>query len=414
MICEEKMRLIAAHAAATERFAVAATRLRLTTHEEFNEALAASKAARAQCVKARRAIEKHRDQHCCYNGPLPDLGSAQHTPGHSEPVRSSSLSVIYGRATGATVHAWSYTSSSVEVYKSETQEIIKRFLNRRLSFHECLAALDAALADLTPRLTDEQIASLRPLVLENNDIVMKEMERRSPPPFDPKILDALGDGITVSAYRPGQVVYAQGDCGDAVFYIQKGRVKLTVVSKFGKQAVIGILGAGSFFGEGCLRGLPHAATATAVGKSSIERLERSSVIRALGENLAFAELFLGHLLSRNLRMEQDMVYEILNSHEKRLARALLMLADFGKKSRPKKVIPKVSFEALADMVGTTISRVGVFMRKFRKLGFIDYNGKLKIYNSLLNVVLHDKLVAMATDPPSVMMSARRTPGRRVK
>ena len=318
-----------------------------------------------------------------------------------------------GRAMGATVHAWSYTSSSVEVYKNETREIIRRFLNHRLSFHECLAALDAALADLTPRLTDEQIASLRPFVIENNDIVMKEMARRGPPPFDREILDALGDGIKVSAYRPGQVVYAQGDYGDAVFYIQKGRVKLTVVSKFGKQAVIGILGAGSFFGEACLRGQPNAATATAVGKSWIERLEKLNVIRALGENLAFAELFLSHLLSRNLRMEEDMVYEILNSHEKRLARALLILADFGKKSRPKKVIPKVSFEALAEMVGTTISRVGVFMRKFRKLGFIDYNGELKIYNSLLNVVLHDQLVAM-TDPPPIMMSARRTPGRRVK
>jgi CRP-like cAMP-binding protein len=302
----------------------------------------------------------------------------------------------------------------MDVYKSETREVIKRFLNRRIGFEECMAALDAAFSDVASRLTSEQMVSLRALVMENNEIVMKEMERRGPPPFDAKILAALGDGITTSDYRPGQVIYAQGESGDTVFYVQKGQVKLTVVSKFGKQAVIGILGAGSFFGEGCLRGLPHAATATAVGKSSIERLERSSVIRALGENLAFAELFLGHLLSRNLRMEQDMVYEILNSHEKRLARALLMLADFGKKSRPKKVIPKVSFEALADMVGTTISRVGVFMRKFRKLGFIDYNGKLKIYNSLLNVVLHDKLVAMATDPPSVMMSARRTPGRRVK
>ena len=179
--------------------------------------------------------------------------------------------------------------------------MIKRFLNHRLSFHDCVAALDAAFADLTSRLTGEQIAPLRALILENNDMVMKEMERRGPPPFDPKILAALGDGITVSDYRPGQVIYAQGDSGDAVFYIQKGRVKLTVVSKFGKQAVIGILGAGSFFGEGCLRGQPHAATATAVGKSSIERLEKSSVIRALGENLAFSELFLAHLLSRNLR-----------------------------------------------------------------------------------------------------------------
>jgi CRP/FNR family cyclic AMP-dependent transcriptional regulator len=302
----------------------------------------------------------------------------------------------------------------VEVYRSETREIIRRFFDHRLSFNECLAALDSAFADLTPRLTDDQIGSLRALVLENNNIVMKEMQRRGPSPCDPKILAVFGDGIKTLAYRPGQVVYAQGDSGDAVFYIQKGRVKLTVLSKFGKHAVIGTLGAGSFFGEGCLRGQPHAATATALGKSTIERLERSSVIRVLGEDLAFAELFLAHLLSRNLRMEEDMVYQILNSHEKRLARALLMLADFGKKSRPKKVIPKVSFESLAQMVGTTISKVGVFMRKFRRLGFIDYNGELKINNSLLNVVLRDQFVTMATDPLAVTMSSHRTPGRRVK
>src|SRR5580658_11075849 len=158
-----------------------------------------------------------------------------------------------------------YTSHNMEVYKSETHEVIKRFLSRRLSFDDCMAALDAALADLTSRATGEQIASLRAVILENNNIVMKEMERRGPPPFDPKILAALGDGLTVSDYRPGQVVYAQGDSGDAVFYIQKGRVKLTVVSKLGKRAIIGVLGAGSFFGEGCLRGQPHVATATAVG-----------------------------------------------------------------------------------------------------------------------------------------------------
>jgi CRP/FNR family transcriptional regulator, cyclic AMP receptor protein len=249
----------------------------------------------------------------------------------------------------------------MEVFKSETREVIRRFLNHRLSFHECMAALDDAFAHLPPRLTDEQIASVRALVLENNEIVMKEMERRGPPTFDPKILAAFGNGLTVADYRPGQVIYPQGETGDAVFYVQKGRVRLTVVSKFGKQAVMGVLGAGSFLGEACLRGQPHAATATAVGKSSIERLEKASVIRVLGQNLAFSELFLAHLLSRNLRMEEDMVYQILNSHEKRLARALLMLANFGKAGRPKSVIPKVSFEALAQMVGTTISRVGFFI-----------------------------------------------------
>ena len=218
----------------------------------------------------------------------------------------------------------------MEIFKRETREIIKRFLEHRLTFHECLDALDAAFADLNPRPTDDQIATIRPLVLENNDIVMKEMERRGPPPCDPKILAALGDGITLAGYRHGQVIHAQGESGEAVFYIQKGRVRLTAVSRFGKEAVIGVLGAGSFLGEACLRGQPHAATATAMGKSSIERMEKSAVIRALSSNLAFSELFLAHLLSRNLRMEEDMVYQILNSHEKRLARALLMLADFGK------------------------------------------------------------------------------------
>jgi CRP/FNR family transcriptional regulator, cyclic AMP receptor protein len=302
----------------------------------------------------------------------------------------------------------------MEVFKSETRAVIRRFLNHRISFHECLAALDSALAKLNARLPGEQIAPLRALILENNDMVMKEMERRGPPPFDPKILAAFGKGITISTYRPGQMIYAQGDSGDAVFYVQKGRVKLTVVSNFGKKAVMGVLGAGSFFGEACLRGQPHAATATAVGRSSIERLEKASVIRVLAENLAFSEMFLEHLLSRNLRMEEEMIFQILNSHEKRLARALLMLANFGKKGRPKSVIPKVSFEALAQMVGTTISRVGFFMRKFRKLGFIDYNGELKISNSLLSVVLHDQFVTMATDPLPVTPSVHRTTGRRIK
>ncbi len=302
----------------------------------------------------------------------------------------------------------------MEVYKSETREVIKRFLGHRLSFPECIAALDAALADLTTRLTSEQIVPLRALILKNNEKVMKEMARRGPLPCGPNILAALGDGITPSDYQRGQVIHAQGDSGEHVFYIEKGRVKLTVVSKFGKQAVLGILGEGSFFGEGCLRGQPHAATATAVVKSSIMRMDRRSVMRAIGEDLAFSELFLGHLLSRNIRLEEDMVYQILNSIEKRLARALLLLADFGKKGRPKKVLPEIGFESLAQMVGTTITRVSFFMRKFRKLGFIDYNGELKINNSLLNVVLHDQFVIMANDPFPVTLSPPRTTGRRVK
>jgi len=264
----------------------------------------------------------------------------------------------------------------------------------------------------SPELTAEQIAPFRALILENNDIVTKEMERRGPQPFDPKILAPLADGIELLECRRGSVIYEQGVSGEALYYIQKGRVKLTVVSKFGKQAVIGVLGAGSFFGEGSLRGQPYAATATAIVKSSIERLDKAVVLRVLGENLAFSELFLAHLLSRNISMEQDMVYQILNSNEKRLARALLLLANFGKKGRPKSVIPKIRFEDLAQMVGTTISRVSFYMKKFRRLGFIDYNGELKINNSLLNVVLQDQFITMAADLLPVSISPRRTPGRK--
>lgn len=300
------------------------------------------------------------------------------------------------------------------MYKRETREVIRRFLGHRISFSACVAALDAAFADVMPRLTGEQFAPLRVLILENNNMVMKEMERRGPPPFDATTLAALGSGISASDYRPGQLIFDQGGVGDAVFYIKKGRVKLTVVSKLGKQAVIGVLGAGSFLGEGCLKGLPHAASATALGKASIDRLDRSSMLRVLGENLAFSERFLSHLLSRNLSLEEGMVYQILNSHEKRLARALLMLANFGKKGRPKSVIPKISFEALALLVGTSISRVGFFMRKFRKLGFIDYNGELKIHNSLLNVVLHDQFVTTAIDPLAVALSPQQTARRKMK
>jgi CRP/FNR family cyclic AMP-dependent transcriptional regulator len=302
----------------------------------------------------------------------------------------------------------------MDVYRSETRQVIKRFLNRRLSFPDCVAALDTALADLTNRLSGQQIAPLRALILENNDIVMKEMERRGRHPFDPKLLAALADGVTPLDYPPGKVIYAQGDTGKALFYIQKGRVKLTVVSKFGKQAVIGVLGAGSFLGEGCLKGQPYAATATAMVKTSIERLDKSSVIRALGESLAFSELFLAHLLARNISLEEEMVYQILNSNEKRLARALLLLANFGKKGRPKSAIPKVSFEALAQMIGASISRVSFFMKKFRKLGFIDYNGELRINNSLLNVVLRDQFVIVANDPLPATLPPDRTPRRRVK
>ncbi len=289
----------------------------------------------------------------------------------------------------------------MDVYKSETREVIRRFLGFRLSFPDCIAALDSALADLTTRMTGAQLATVRAVMMENNNIVMQEMARRGPPPSEPNILAALGDGVTPAVYQRGQTIYGQGDSGEQIFYIQKGRVNLTVVSKFGKKAIMGVLGAGSFLGERCLKEQPHAATATTMIKSSVLRLDKRNVLRALDENAAFSGLFRDHLLSRNLRIEEDIIYQVLNSNERRLARVLLLMANFGEHGAPKTVLPKISFESLAERVGTTISKIGFFMRKFRKLGFIEYNGELKIHSSLLNVVLHDQFAMIATHPAPV-------------
>jgi len=196
-------------------------------------------------------------------------------------------------------------------------------------------------------------------------------------------------------YRKGLVVFAQGDPADAIFYIQKGELKITVVSKQGKEAVIAILAGGHFFGEGCLAGqLKRMATATAMTDCETLRLEKSEMIRMLHEEPVFSELFLRYLLTRNIRIEEDLVDQLFNSSEKRLARVLLLLANFGKEGKPEPVIPKISQETLAGIVGTTRSRVSFFMNRFRKLGFIDYNGVdydggLAIRSSLLNVILHD-------------------------
>jgi len=175
-----------------------------------------------------------------------------------------------------------------------------------------------------------------------------------------------------------------------VYYIQKGKVKLTVVSKRGKEAVIAILGAGDFFGEGCLAGqIVRMATASAITDCSIVHLGKADLIRVLRDQPAFSEMFLHYMLSRNIRIEEDLVDQLFNSSEKRLARVLLLLANFGKEGKPETVIPSMSQETLAEMIGTTRSRVSFFMNKFRKLGFISYNGHLEVHSSLLNVVLHD-------------------------
>jgi CRP/FNR family cyclic AMP-dependent transcriptional regulator len=213
--------------------------------------------------------------------------------------------------------------------------------------------------------------------------------------FDPKsFLAEAGKGRSLTDYQKNQMVFSQGDSADAIFYIQKGKIKLTVVSKQGKEAVVAILATGDFFGEGCLAGQPlRMASATGMSECSIMRLEKASVTRLLHEQPAFSELLLHHLLSRNIRIEEDLVDQLFNSSEKRLARVLLMLANFGKEGRPEPVIPKVSQEILAEIVGTTRSRVSFFMNRFRKLGFIQYNGRvtdgLEVHSSLLNVILHD-------------------------
>jgi CRP/FNR family transcriptional regulator, cyclic AMP receptor protein len=217
------------------------------------------------------------------------------------------------------------------------------------------------------------------------------MKPKGKAPFDAKaLLTSIPEGRTTREYQKSQVVFSQGDQADAVFFVQRGKVKLTVLSKQGKQAVIALLGPGDFFGEGCLAGQPlRMATATAITECSIIRLAKQMMMRALHREAVFAELFTTYLLSRNIRMEEDLVDQLFNSSEKRLARILLLLANFGKEGRPEPVVPKISQETLAEMVGTTRSRISFFMNKFRKLGFVDYNGGLEVHTSLLHVVLHD-------------------------
>jgi CRP/FNR family cyclic AMP-dependent transcriptional regulator len=218
-----------------------------------------------------------------------------------------------------------------------------------------------------------------------------KVKAKAKPSFDPKaFLAKVGKAKTNVDYRKNQKVFSQGEPAETIFYLQKGRVKLTVVSKDGKEAVIAILGPGDFFGEGCLAGqLLRMSTAASMAECSIIRLEKVGVIRALRDDPAFSELFLHHLLTRNIRIEEDLVDQLFNSSEKRLARVLLLLANFGKESKPEPVMPKMSQETLAEIVGTTRSRVSFFMNKFRKLGYIEYNGRLEVHSSLLNIVLHD-------------------------
>jgi len=205
-----------------------------------------------------------------------------------------------------------------------------------------------------------------------------------------RFLSEAGKGRTITTFASGKVMFKQGDPANAVFYLQQGKIKITVVSSSGKEAVIAVLSSGDFFGEGCLKTqLVRMSTATAMADCSILRIEKGVALALLKKEAAFSEAMLSYLLTRTIRIEEDLVDQLFNSSEKRLARALLLLAHFGKEGKPEAAIAKISQETLAEMVGTTRSRVSFFMNKFRKLGFIKYNGTLEVHSSLLSVVLHD-------------------------
>jgi CRP/FNR family transcriptional regulator, cyclic AMP receptor protein len=215
---------------------------------------------------------------------------------------------------------------------------------------------------------------------------------RKQPAFEPKaFLAENGLGRDIIELEKRNTVFSQGDAADAVFYIQKGKVKLTVVSEGGKEATIALLGPGDFVGEECIAAIQpqRLSTAAAITPCTILRISRKEMVRVLDQEKAFSEVFVSYLLARNVRIQEDLIDQLFNSSEKRLARALLLLARFGKEGTPELVIPKISQETLAEMIGTTRSRVSFFMNRFRKLGFIEYNGTLSVHSSLLNVILHD-------------------------
>jgi CRP/FNR family transcriptional regulator, cyclic AMP receptor protein len=211
------------------------------------------------------------------------------------------------------------------------------------------------------------------------------------PAFDANLLLATaGRGRTKLEYRSEGVVFSQGDAADSIFYVLRGRIKIVVTSKQGREAVVAVLGEGDFFGEGCLIAQPsRLATATSMTDAAVMRVEKTEMLRLLHAEPDFAEVFTVHLLTRNSRVEADLADHLFNSSEKRLARTLLLLANFGKEGRPEPIIAKISQETLAEMIGTTRPRVSFFMNKFRKLGFIEYNGRLQVHSSLLSIVLRD-------------------------
>ena len=222
------------------------------------------------------------------------------------------------------------------------------------------------------------------------ELVVRRAKKKAP--FEPKaFLSKMNGGRTVAKYEKNQIVYRQGAPADAVFYIQTGKAKVTVLSEQGKEAVVAVLGAGDFFGKGCLAGqLLRLATVVTLTECAITRIPKAEIVSIIHTEPAFAELFISHLLTRNSRVEADLVDQLFNSSEKRLARTLLLLANFGKAGVPEAILATISQEMLAEMIGTTRSRVSFFMNKFRKLGFIDYDdGQIEVHRSLLNLVLHE-------------------------
>jgi CRP-like cAMP-binding protein len=231
-------------------------------------------------------------------------------------------------------------------------------------------------------------AAIAPNLRAEGNAIGSRKKRRD---FDPiAFLATIGEGRKFMLFPNKHTIFAQGDTADAVFYIQMGKVKLTVVSKTGKEATIGILGDGLFFGEGSLAGQSlRMGSAIAMSDCAVLRIDKKAMMETLHREHEFSDLFTAYLLARSIRYEEDLVDQLFNSSEKRLARILLLLAHFGKEGKPETVVPKISQETLAEMIGTTRSRVSFFMNRFRKLGFIHYNGGLQVHSSLLNVVLHD-------------------------
>jgi CRP/FNR family transcriptional regulator, cyclic AMP receptor protein len=259
----------------------------------------------------------------------------------------------------------------------------------------CARNLDVVLALIRTYLSfiAKKLPSAHSELLRKGGLIMTPVAAKKLIKFDTKtFLSTINGGRKIEAFPKKQAIFAQGDSSDAVFYIQEGKVKLTVVSKIGKEATIGILNKGDFFGEGCLTGQPlRLCSATAMTDCSVMKIDKKSMNEVLHREHAFSDMFVGYLLTRNIRYEEDLVDQLFNSSEKRLARILLLLAQFGKDGKPETVIPKMSQETLAEMIGTTRSRVSFFMNRFRKLGFIDYHAgdELQVHSSLLNIVLHD-------------------------